>query len=173
MVLFMVKKRLIGIGILILTVSQQISFANEWNFVSLKERGIDNSFLCYMDSRKITDTTSKQFDFLKQVFPKNYGILNKDNHYIVAVDKRYGKIGDELEIHFFNGTKIQVYIGDYKKSQETIGWGIHPINSQKGCQVEFLVHEDKIPNSVRKTGDFSTYIHRYSGGIKTIKNKSI
>ena len=62
----MVKKRLIGIGILILTVAQQISFANEWNFVSLKDTEIDNSILCNMDIPKKTDNTSKHFRFFKQ-----------------------------------------------------------------------------------------------------------
>jgi len=169
--------RLKKIGLLVGTVlalTSIQSFGKEWNFESLKKRGIDNSFICYMDGRYITDSSSPQFSFLKKgAKPMNFGIYNLNNHYLVAVSNRYGNIGDEIEITFNNNVKITVYIGDFKKNSETsdTGWGIHKITTNKGCQVEFIVNEDQIPDLVKITGDFSTYIIRYSGGIKSIKNK--
>ena len=103
----------------------------------------------------------------------NYGIISKNGMYVVAVAQRYGKIGDEIEIMFNNGVKIQALIGDYKKTRETLGWGIHPIGKNRGCMLEFLVDETQIPNIVKKTGDFSAYIDRYAGGIKAIKNRNM
>ena len=129
-----------------------------------------------MDGRYITDKTSAQYSFLKKgAKPMSFGIYNLDNHYLVAVSNRYGNIGDEIEVVFNNNVQITVYIGDFKKNSETsdTGWGIHKITPQKGCQLEFIVNEDKIPDLVKKTGDFSAYIHRYAGGIKSIKNKKM
>lgn len=105
----------------------------------------------------------------------NYGIYNKNNHYLVAVSNRYGNIGDEIIIRFTNGVKITVYIGDYKKNNETqkLGYGIHPISKNRGCQVEFIVDETKIPDSTKRTGNFAVSVPRYSGGILEIENKRI
>lgn len=150
-----------------------ISNCKEWEFTKLKAKGIDNSFICYEDAKFITDTTSPQYSFLKGASPKNYGIYNKNNTYLVAVDKRYGSIGDRIEITFNNGVKIQALISDYKKTKETLGWGIHPIGKSKGCMLEFLVDETKIPDIVKKTGDFSSHIKRYAGGIKKLSNTNI
>ena len=150
-----------------------ISHSKDWEFTKLKEKGIDNSFLCYEDAKFITDTSSRQYDFLKGASPKNYGIYNKNNTYLVAVNERYGSIGDRIEITFNNGVKINALIADFKKTRETIGWGIHPIGKNRGCMVEFLVDQTKIPDIVKKSGDFSTHIKRYAGGIKTLSNKNI
>ncbi len=105
----------------------------------------------------------------------NYGIYNKNNHYLVAVSPIYGKIGDEITITFKNGTRIIVYIGDYKKTSETkkLGYGIHPISATRGCQVEFIVDEKQIPDSAKRTGNFAVSVPRYSGGIIEIENKKI
>lgn len=151
------------------------SYGKTWNFKNLEKKKIDNSFLCFMDSKFITDKTSKQFSFISEAKPMNYGIYNKNNHYLVAVSPVYGKIGDEIVITFHNGTKITVYIGDFKKVAETkkIGYGIHPISETQGCQIEFIVDSLSIPSIVEKTGDFSTHISRYSGGILEIENKRI
>mgnify|MGYP000868364389 FL=1 len=128
-----------------------------------------------MDGRYITDPTSPQYSFIQGVTPMKYGIYNKNNHYLVAVSNRYGNIGDEIIIRFTNGVRITVYIGDYKKSSETkkIGYGIHPISKTQGCQVEFIVDEEKIPDSAKRTGNFAVSVPRYSGGILEIENKRI
>ena len=128
-----------------------------------------------MDGKYITDITSPQYSFLKGVTPMKYGIYNKSNHYLVAVSPIYGKIGDEITITFKNGTRIIVYIGDYKKTSETkkLGYGIHPISASRGCQVEFIVDEKQIPDSAKRTGNFAVSVPRYSGGILEIENKKI
>ena len=151
------------------------SYGKTWNFQKLEKKGIDNSFLCFMDGKFITDHTSPQYEFIHGAKPMNYGIYNKNDHYLVAVSPIYGKIGDEIFITFRTGVKIRVYIGDYKKTSETkkIGYGIHLISETRGCQVEFIVDSLLIPTIVDKTGDFSTHISRYSGGILEIENKRI
>ena len=163
-------KKILGIAIIAIG---SISHSKDWEFTKLKEKGIDNSFLCYEDRKFITDKTSPQHHFLKNSKPMNYGIISKNGMYVVAVAQRYGKIGDEIEIMFNNGVKSQALIGDYKKTRETLGWGIHPIGKNRGCMLEFLVDETQIPNIVKKTGDFSAYIDRYAGGIKAIKNRNM
>ena len=166
------KAKKIFFGIAIIAIGS-ISHSKEWEFTKLKRKGIDNSFLCYEDAKFITDQTSPQYKFLKGASPKNYGIYNKNNNYLIAVDRRYGSIGDRIEITFNNGVKIQALISDYKKTKETLGWGIHPIGKNRGCQLEFLVNEDLIPDIVKKTGDFSSHIKRYAGGIKKLSNTNI
>ena len=151
------------------------SYGKTWNFKNLQEKGIDNSFLCFMDGKFITDHTSPQYSFIKGVQPMKYGIYNKNNHYLLASSPISGKIGDEIFITFHTGVKIKVYIGDYKKISETkkIGYGIHPISESRGCQVEFIVDEEKIPDSAKRTGNFAVSVPRYSGGIIEIENKKI
>lgn len=128
-----------------------------------------------MDGKYITDPTSPQYSFIQGVVPMKYGIYNKDNHYLVAVSHQYGNIGDEIIIRFTNGVKITVYIGDYKKTSETkkLGYGIHPISTNRGCQVEFIVDESKIPASAKRTGNFAVSVPIYSSGILEIENKRI
>ena len=151
------------------------SYGKTWDFKKLQKKGIDNSFICFMDGKFITDKTSKQYAFIRGVKPMNYGIYNKNDHYLVAVSPIYGKIGDEIFVKFRTGVKIKVYIADYKKGSETkkIGYGIHPISETRGCQLEFIVDTLLIPKIVDTTGDFSTHIPRYSGGILEIENKRI
>lgn len=163
-----IKKLTILLGSLFL--ASQTAPAESWNFENLRKKGIDNSFLCYEDRKFITDKTSPQYEYLKNSKSMNYGIISKNGKYVVAVAQRYGKIGDEIEIIFNNNVKIKALIGDYKKTRETLGWGIHPIGKNRGCMLEFLVDTTKIPEVVKKTGDFSSYIKHYAGGIKTITN---
>lgn len=161
--------------LLLTVIVNMLSYSKTWNFQKLKAKGIDNSFIYYMDGKFITDPTSPQFSFIHGVKPMNYGIYNKNNHYLVAVSPVYGQIGDEIIVKFNNGIKIIVYIGDHKRPSETkkLGYGIHEVSSNRGCQVEFIVDELLIPQIVQKTGDFASYIKRYSGGIQSIENKRI
>lgn len=135
---------------------------------------IDSSFKCFEDGKYITDRTSPQFSIVHSnpTIVGNHGIYNRNNRYLVAVSKRYGKIGDNLTIKMENGITLHVTIGDHKKNSETlnVGYGMHRISNSKNCLLEFIVDEQKLNYKIKMLGDFSPI---YPGKISKVINSSI
>lgn len=133
-------------------------------------KGIDTSFKCWMPMNSITDKTSKQYALIKNAKAMNYGIANYQNHYLVALGKRYGEIGDEVIITLDTGVILKVFLADFKKTYETIGWGLHPISKNRNCMLEFIVDPHLIAPNVKSSGDLSSI---YPGQIVKIENKRL
>ena len=137
-------------------------------------QNIDSSFKCFEDGRFITDTSSKQFEIIHShpTIVGNHGIYNRNNRYLVAVSKRYGKIGDNITIQLKSGVVLNVTIGDFKKSKETlnIGYGMHKISSNRNCLLEFIVSENKLNPKVKMLGDLSLV---YPGNVIKIINPNM
>ena len=137
-------------------------------------QNIDSSFKCFEDGKFITDTSSKQFQIVHSAptIVGNHGIYNRNNRYLVAMSRRYGKIGDNITIKLKSGTILNVTIGDYKKTAETldIGYGMHKISNTKNCLLEFIVSEKKINRKVKILGDLSLI---YPGNIVKIINPNM
>ena len=137
-------------------------------------QNIDSSFKCFEDGRFITDTSSKQFEIVHShpTIVGNHGIYNRNNKYLVAVSKRYGKVGDNIIIQLKSGIVLNVTIGDYKKTEETldIGYGMHKITNKKNCLLEFIVSEEKLNPKVKMLGDLSLV---YPGNVIKIINPNM
>lgn len=135
---------------------------------------IDSSFKCFEDGKYITDRTSPQFSIVHSnpTIVGNHGIYNRNNRYLVAVSKRYGKIGDNITIQLKSGVVLNVTIGDYKKTGETldIGYGMHKITNKKNCLLEFIVNENKLNPKVKMLGDLSLV---YPGNVIKIINPNM
>ena len=137
-------------------------------------QNIDSSFKCFEDGKYITDRTSPQFSIVHSTptIVGNHGIYNRNNRYLVAISKRYGKIGDNITIQLKSGVVLNVTIGDFKKSKETldIGYGMHRISSSKNCLLEFIVSEEKLNPKVKVLGDLSLI---YPGNVVKIINTNM
>lgn len=162
------------IGLLLITlISGKIIMAKSWDLSHLQKKKIDTSFKCYMDGKHVTDTTSRQYSYVhnSRTIIGNYGIYNLDNHYLVALSPRYGKIGDTVKITLDTGVQLNVTIADFKKQDETkLGWGMHKISNTKNCLLEFIVSEDKLNPKVKVLGDLSLI---YPGNVIKIINPNM
>ena len=161
------KKSIFILGTIFCSLALQ---AREFNI----PQNIDSSFKCFEDGRFITDTSSKQFEIVHShpTIVGNHGIYNRNNKYLVAVSKRYGKVGDNITIQLKSGIVLNVTIGDYKKTEETldIGYGMHKITNTRNCLLEFIVSEEKLNPKVKMLGDLSLI---YPGNISKIVNPNM
>ncbi len=124
-----------------------------YNELDLPEEA-DGKFKTYMDYRKITDKTSKQWKLQEQAWTEGRGFRKIGEHFLVAVGTFYAdKVGKELLIEFEDGQKIKAIVGDIKQDRHTDPTNRYvPIN---GNIVEFIVDTEKLDPEVIKRGDVS------------------
>lgn len=138
-----------------------ISYSNEnKTYINQSVRSV---FLCYMDYTLITNKDTMQYKLAnhKRTITGNYGIRNhedqyKKSHYLVAVSREFGVIGDIINIRFTNGVLLEVIIGDYKKPEEIRKNPVpgHKISTNRYCVVEFIVDKPAVSNKVINIGGF-------------------
>ena len=154
------------------------------------------NMLCWMDYRKITDTTSMQYRIQEECYTNSlYGIRSYcgDRHniksiipiyhrsiYAVAMGSMFGReLGDIFEVTLMNGTYFYVFLAEFKDDGVTdpdyLG---HPCKNfdDEDCTnvIEFIVDENSIPKNVKDTGTFTALeefggLHGNGGNIKTIQ----
>ena len=138
-------------------------------------QSVRSDFLCYMDYRLITNKDTLQYKLVnhKRTITGNYGIRNhedqeKKSHYLVAVSKKFGVIGDIINIRFTNGILLEVIIGDYKKPEEIRKNPVpgHEISKNRYCVVEFIVDKPAVSSKVINIGGFQGI---YPGNILYIE----
>ena len=111
-------------------------------------------FKTYMDYRKITDKSSKQWALQQLATTNEKGFRVFNGKYLVAVGTYYSKdVGKEMRITLEDGKKINVMVGDIKQDIHTDKNNQYvPIN---GNIVEFIVDTDKLDPLTKKLGDVS------------------
>lgn len=146
------------------------------------------NMLCWMDYRKITDTTSMQYKIQEECYAiktiHKYGIRIYDGPmhnvksitpldytnliYAVAMGSMFGReLGDIFEVTLMNGTYFYVFLAEFKDDGVTdpdyLG---HPCKNfdDEDCTnvIEFIVDEDHIPIEVKDTGTF-TALEEFGG----------
>ena len=114
----------------------------------------NGEFKTYMDYRKITNKSSKQWALqqLAQTDENGFRIFN--GRYLVAVGTYYAKeVGKEMRITLEDGKEVRVIIGDIKQDIHTDKNNQYvPAN---GNIVEFIVDVDKLDPLTKKLGDVS------------------
>jgi len=111
-------------------------------------------FKTYMDYRKITDKTSKQWNLQQLATTNEKGFRVFNGRYLVAVGSYYAnEVGKELKITLDNGFVFYAMVGDIKMDIHTDANNQYvPIN---GNIVEFIVDIDKLDPITKKLGDVS------------------
>lgn len=111
-------------------------------------------FKTYMDYRKITDKTSKQWNLQQLATTNEKGFRVFNGRYLVAVGSYYAnEVGKELKITLDNGFVFYAMVGDIKMDIHTDANNQYiPIN---GNIVEFIVDIDKLDPMTKKLGDVS------------------
>lgn len=111
-------------------------------------------FKTYMDYRKITNKSSKQWALQQLAQTDENGFRVFNGRYLVAVGTYYAKeVGKEMRITLEDGKEVQVIIGDIKQDIHT------DKNNQyvtaNGNIVEFIVDIDKLDLLTKKLGNVS------------------
>ncbi len=111
-------------------------------------------FKTYMDYRKITDKTSKQWNLQQLATTNEKGFRVFNGRYLVAVGSYYAnEVGKELKITLDNGFVFYAMVGDIKMDIHTDANNQYvPIN---GNIIEFIVDIDKLDPKTKKLGDIS------------------
>ena len=111
-------------------------------------------FKTYMDYRKITDKTSKQWNLQQLATTNEKGFRVFNGRYLVAVGTYYAtEVGKELKITLDNGFVFYAIVGDIKMDTHTDANNQYiPIN---GNIVEFIVDTNKLDPMIKKLGDVS------------------
>lgn len=111
-------------------------------------------FKTYMDYRKITNKTSKQWALQQLAETDENGFRVFNGKYLVAMGTYYSKnVGKEMRITLEDGKEIYVIIGDIKqdihmdKNNQYV-----PVN---GNIVEFIVDVNKLDPLTKKLGNVS------------------
>jgi hypothetical protein len=114
----------------------------------------DGKFKTYMDYRRITDKTSKQWELQQRAWTEERGFRKIGEHFLVAVGTFYAdEVGKELLIEFEDGQKIKAIVGDIKQDKHTDSTNRYvPVN---GNIVEFIVDVEKLDPEVIRRGDVS------------------
>lgn len=135
--------------------------------VPLKETN-GSWFKPYMDYRKMTDETSKQYKFINQenVSVNEKGMLMLDEEfYCVALGYYFGDIGSKYIITLETGQKIKVVKAESKNPIHTDNEGYL---AQNGHIVEFLV--DTNSNYLREN---KVFYHGNIGALEMFKGNII
>jgi hypothetical protein len=111
-------------------------------------------FKTYMDYKKITDQTSKQWYLQQLAHTNEKGFRMFNGRYLVAVGTYYSKeIGKELLITLDSGVVVEAIVGDIKMDKHTDKNNQYvPVN---GNIVEFIVDTLVLDKKVQSLGDVS------------------
>lgn len=149
--------------------------------------GETTNMLCWMDYRKITNTTSMQYKIQEEcVTDIAYG--RRSYYYeplgggihTVAMGSKYGRnLGDIFKVTLANDAWFYVMLAEFKDDGVTDpSYPGHPCKNYDGedCTnvIEFIVDENCIPKDVKSTGTFTALeefggLHGSGGNIKTIE----
>lgn len=133
----------------------------------------NNSRKSYMDYRKITNTTSKQYELQlsPSVYTNDNGLRKYGGSYLIAVGAYYSNnIGDKLIIHMKNGKSFNAVVGDIKDNNHTDETNRQHLKD--GSVVEFIVNVDKLPTLAKKMGDISYVDDLFMGEILSIEREN-
>lgn len=111
-------------------------------------------FKTYMDFRKITNKSSKQWNLQQLATTNNEGFRVFNGKYLVAVGTYYAaEVGKELRITLDDGSVFYAMVGDIKMDIHT------DTNNQyipkNGNIVEFIVDVEKLDPLTKKLGNIS------------------
>ena len=129
----------------------------------------NNSRKTYMDYRKITDSSSKQYELQqnKDCYTTDTGLRKVNEYYCIAVGTYYSEnIGDKLIVHMENGESFKVIVADIKDDKHTDETNRQ--HRKDGSVIEFVVDTKKLPELVRKMGDISYMNEIFEGEIEAI-----
>jgi len=111
---------------------------------------ITSTFKSWMDYRKITNISTRQWRYQQIATTDEYGFRKVGEYYMVAMAKQYGPVGTKYLITFSGGQQMHAIIGDIKGGTTCT----HPDMSM----IEMIVDSDKMPGNVKSSGNYNSMI---------------
>lgn len=105
----------------------------------------NSTFKSWMDYRKITSATSRQWKLQQYATTDESGFRKIDEYFMVAMAKQYGPVGTKYIITLSSGVSIPVIIGDVKSGTTCV----HPDTSM----LEFIIDVESILPVVKRSGN--------------------
>ena len=114
----------------------------------------DGSFKTYMDYKKITNKSSRQWHLQQLAYTDSEGFRKFNDSYLVAVGTYYAdEVGKEFRVTLDSGIVFHAMVGDIKQDIHTDANNQYvPMN---GNIVEFIVDVDKLDELTKKLGNVS------------------
>lgn len=114
----------------------------------------DGSFKTYMDYRKITNKSSRQWHLQQLAYTDSEGFRKFNDSYLVAVGTYYAdEVGKEFRVTLDSGIVFHAMVGDIKQDIHTDANNQYvPTN---GNIIEFIVDVDKLDELTKKLGNVS------------------
>lgn len=123
----------------------------------------DSWFKAYMDYRKITSVSSRQYKLQETATTDRNGIRTVKGRYCVAVGTGFkAPVGTKLKVVLDSGVTLRCIVGDIKSDVDTDE--TYHIFAKHDNVVEFIVDEDKLADDPRIRGDIS-WIPGFSGRV--------
>jgi hypothetical protein len=130
----------------------------------------NSDFKAYMDYRKITDTTTKQWKLQQIAYTDCQGLRCIDGYYCVAMGSFYiNELGDKFLITLEDDTTIAVIAADYKADIHTNATNQY-VQLKNGDIniIEFIVDENILNAEIAHKGSIH-YYENFSGNITKIE----
>jgi len=109
-----------------------------------------STFKSWMDYRKITSHSSRQWKLQQSAKTDLYGFRRYNGFYMVAMTKQYGPVGTKYIITFSGGKTFPVIIGDVKANTQC--------QHDDSSMLEIIVDSKKMPSSIKKSGNYNDMI---------------
>lgn len=122
----------------------------------------------YMDYRKITDRTSKQYRLqLRASTNEENGLRMLRNRYMVAIGSYFGcKVGQYIDVVLSDGEILECIVGDAKQDIHTDSNNLHGLN---GDTVEFIVNENILKDTTDVKGNISDVSDVFDGKVVEVR----
>lgn len=124
----------------------------------------------YMDYRKITLTSSKQYELETNgyAYTGNHGIRMINGRYLCAIGTYYSDdVGRYVDLVLENGTIIPCILGDIKADKDTDSTNRYTVHDHS--VVEFIVDTYSLSSTVIRTGNLNYANEDWNSSIITIR----
>jgi hypothetical protein len=122
----------------------------------------------YMDYRKITDKSSRQYRLqLRATTNEENGLRMLRNRYMVALGSYFGcSVGQYVDVVLSDGEVLECIVGDAKQDIHTDSSNLHGIN---GDTAEFIVNEDVLKATTPVKGNISDVSDKFDGSVVEVR----
>lgn len=122
----------------------------------------------YMDYRKITDRSSKQYRLqLRATTNEENGLRMLRNRFMIAIGSYFGcKVGQYVDVVLSDGEVLNCIVGDAKQDIHTDSSNLHGLN---GDTVEFIVNETVLKETTPVIGNISDVSEVFDGKVVELR----
>lgn len=130
----------------------------------------DMSFFTYMDYRRITDKSSRQWELQQECWTDSKGLRRYNSDYLIALGSYFStNIGDRFLITLDNGFEFTAVLGDCRADyyMDASNKYVEMTCGKKNI-IEFIVDIYALDENVSLSGNIGSYSN-YSGNIVSIQ----